>query len=185
MSTEKFVSHKVFMSWEYEEEERYLNEMSEKGWQATKGGCFHTCFEKASDKAYCYRLDYNPKAMEDPEEKERYIETFGDDGWEFMNHTYNGWIYLRKERKDGMREEEFEIYSDRASLAELFGRLDRLLKICCFLSVIGFCLEISLFIGSGDWFLLGFGALLFCFLVWLLRGMSRLKEIRRRLLKKE
>ncbi len=184
MSAERFVSHKVFMAWEYEQEEIYLNEMSKKGWQVTEGGCFHTVFEKIPGRQFCYRLDYNPKAMKDPEERERYIETFAADGWEFINNTFNGWIYLRKERKEGMEEEDFEIYSDSSSLGELFARFDRMLLACCIMALAALCLEISLLISSSNLLILVFVLLLLGLLLWLLQGKSRLKKVRQGLLEK-
>lgn len=180
MSAEKMTSHKVFMAWEYDREEAFLNEMSRKGWELVTGGCYHSVFEKESGKQYRYCLDYNPQAMNSAEEKQRYVQTFADDGWEFINSTYNGWIYLRKEIRDGMTDQDFEIYSDRESMMELFGRLGGLLKTMCFILAIVLFLEIYLYIRGKMAVILIFAAVILAVFVWLICGINRLKELQRR-----
>lgn len=181
MNTKKFTSHRVFMAWEYDKEEKYLNEMSRKGWQVVKGGCFHTEFEKRAGTAYRYCLDYNPEAMKDAGEKARYVETFADGGWEFINATYNGWVYLRKEIKEGMSEQDFEIYSDKESILELFERLNIMFRTLCFVLAVCLCLEIYLFVRSGLPVTLLFTAIVLALFIWMLYGTGRLKKIRQRL----
>lgn len=34
------ISCRTYMAWDYDKEEEHLDEMSEKGWQLKKGGCF-------------------------------------------------------------------------------------------------------------------------------------------------
>lgn len=130
MSAERKVSHKVYMAWEFDEEEQHLDEMSRQGWQVVKGGCFHTVYEKAPDKRYRHRIDYNSRVLKDPEEKKLYFRTFEEAGWEHAGTTFNGWIFWKKEVKPGIPEEEYQIYTDRQSLTEMFRRW-RILGIGC------------------------------------------------------
>lgn len=64
--------------------------------------------------------------MNDPAEKRRYLELFEEQGWEFVGKTFNGWIYLKKQYIPGTPEEEYEIYTDSESLAELVKRWKKL-----------------------------------------------------------
>ena len=52
----------------------------------------------------------------------RYIETFREQGWEYVNSTFNGWHYFRKLYDPALPEEAYEIFSDRESLHELNSR---------------------------------------------------------------
>ena len=85
-------SYKMYPVWEYEEEERDLNEASKKGIQLVKGGCFHSVFKKDDSVNYYYQLDYNLGIKD----VERYRESFEEQGWEYINSTFNGWHYFRK-----------------------------------------------------------------------------------------
>ncbi len=108
------------MAWEYRLEEKWLNEMAASGWQLVKGGCFSQKFVKDDAARYCVRLDY--KKMPTGEEAERYKEMFEEQGWEYVNSTFNGWHYFRKKIKEGEPEGAYEIYTDRESVREMTGR---------------------------------------------------------------
>lgn len=181
MNKKSFTSYRIFMAWEYDKEEKYMNKMSQKGWQVVTGGCFHIEFEKRTGTAYRYCLDYNPEAMKDAAEKERYVQTFADGGWEFINATYNGWIYLRKEIREGMSEQDFEIYSDRESLLGLFERLNTMFRVLSFILAVCLCLEIYLFVKSGMPVVLLFSAIVLALLIWMRYGAGRLHKIRQQL----
>lgn len=173
---EKKVSYKTFMAWEYDKEEAYLNRLSKEGWQVEAGGCFHTKLAKDDSVVYRYRLDFNPDAMKNREEKQRYIETFADDGWEFINETYNGWIYLRKEEKPGMTEEDFFIYSDRESLMELVKRFMRMIYGLFVLIVIAFAGNLAAAVGGKSLPNLIFAVIMAFLFFGMLRGLFQLKE---------
>ena len=107
----------VYSAWNYEKEIDDLNKASEQGWQLVKGGCFHSKFEKNPDVRYRYQLDYQKI-----DNKGRYIETFREQGWEYINSTFNGWHYFRKLYDPSLPEEEYEIFTDRESLQQMKGR---------------------------------------------------------------
>ena len=119
------VERAVYAAWDYELELAHLNEMSEKGWQLIRGGCFHTKYERDDSVVYRYQLDHNMKI----ENRLRYIDTFREQGWEYINSTFNGWHYFRKVYDPAMPAEEYEIYSDRPSKQEMAGRLSKLLTV--------------------------------------------------------
>ena len=95
-----------YSAWNYELEIEDLNKMSEQGWQLIRGGgLFSNKFKKNPDIQYRYQLDFQPSI----EDKGRYIETFREQGWEYVNSTFNGWHYFRKLYDATKPEEEYEI----------------------------------------------------------------------------
>ena len=114
-------SVKMYSAWNYEREIEDLNKASEKGWQLVKGGMFASRFRKDPTVRYRYQLDY--RRIDD---MARYIETFREQGWEYVNSTFNGWHYLRKIYDPSLPETAYEIFTDRESLGEMNGRWARL-----------------------------------------------------------
>ncbi len=119
------IERAVYAAWDYELELKHLNEMSEQGWQLIQGGCFHTKYEWDDSVVYRYQLDHNMKI----ENRLRYIDTYREQGWEYINSTFNGWHYFRKVYDAEKPAEEYEIYSDRPSKEEMAGRLSKLLAV--------------------------------------------------------
>lgn len=113
---------RMYAAWNYQREIDDLNEMSEKGWQLVKGGLFSSRFKKDDSIKYRYQLDYQPKIDDRP----RYVESHREFGWEYVNSTFNGWHYFRKPYDPSLPEEEYEIFSDRASLKEMNSRWAKL-----------------------------------------------------------
>lgn len=122
---DKVKSYKVYAAWEYEKEEKALNEASKKGLQLTKGGCFHSEFKRDIGVRYIYQLDYNTGIKDFV----RYKEIFEEQGWEYINSTFNGWHYFRKPYKEGMEDSEAKIYTDRESLYEMQNRWLRMIGV--------------------------------------------------------
>lgn len=114
-------SFKAYAAWNYQREIDDLNRSSEEGWQLAYGGCFHSKFVRNSDVRYRYQLDYRKV-----EDMGRYIETFREQGWEYVNSTFNGWHYFRKLYDPSLPEAEYEIFTDRESLLEMNRRWSRL-----------------------------------------------------------
>lgn len=118
----------MFLVYDYDKEEDYINAMSLKGWQLKKGGMFHHTYER-SDQVYRYRLDFNNKANINPEEGQRYLHIFSEQGWEHINSTFNGWHYFRKKYDPGVSEDEYDIYTDDTSLKEMLGKWIKFARI--------------------------------------------------------
>ena len=119
----------IYAAWNYELEMEDLNRMSEKGWQLVRGGCFSNKFKKNTEVQYRYQLDYQPII----EEKGRYLETYREQGWEYINSIFNGWHYFRKLYDPEKPEEEYEIFTDYNSRKEMNHRWG---LIGCFCSLI-------------------------------------------------
>ena len=118
-------SYKMYPAWAFDREVRELDEQSKKGWQLQKGGCFHSQFVYDDTVRYRYALDFNQDVV-DPD---RYRETFAEQGWEFVNSTFNGWHYFRKKYDPALPQEEYLIYTDESSIQEMAGRFRRLAYI--------------------------------------------------------
>ena len=118
-------SYKMYPAWEFDREVADLEAQSEKGWQLQKGGCFHSKFVFDNTVRYRYALDFN----QDIADPARYRETFAEQGWEFVNSTFNGWHFFRKAYDPSLPEEEYEIYTDADSRREMAGRWKRLAYI--------------------------------------------------------
>ena len=124
MAGETKTSFKMYSAWNYQKEIEDLNKASLEGWQLKKGGGFHSTFVKNPDVCYRYQLDYGRI-----DDMGRYIETFREQGWEYVNSTFNGWHYLRKLYDPSLPEEAYEIFTDRQSLQEMNRRWARLALI--------------------------------------------------------
>ncbi len=110
----------VYSAWDYTREIEDLNKMSDKGWQLIKGGCFSNRYKKNDSMRYRYQLDFNPNI----EDMGRYIETFREQGWEYVNSTFNGWHYFRKHYDQAG--DDYEIYSDSESLKEMQSKWQKM-----------------------------------------------------------
>ena len=110
-------SYRIYSAWNYGKEIEDLNRASEQGWQLVRGGCFHSKFEKNPDIRYRYQLYFRKV-----ENMGRFIETFREQGWEYVNSTFNGWHYFRKLYDPSLPEEAYEIFTDQESLQEMNSR---------------------------------------------------------------
>ena len=117
MGKNRKTSFRAYPAWNYEKELEDLNRASEQGWQLVKGGCFHSKFVKKPELRYRYQLDFGRI-----EDMGRYIETFREQGWEYINSTFNNWHFFRKAWDPALPEEAYEIFTDRDSLREMHNR---------------------------------------------------------------
>lgn len=113
--------HRTFFAWNYQAEIEHLNKASEDGWQLVHGGCYSSKFVENPDIQYRYQIDFGNK-----EDMGRYIETFREQGWEYVNSTFNNWHYFRKLYDPSLPEEAYEIFTDSQSLKEMTRRWSRL-----------------------------------------------------------
>lgn len=112
----------VYGAWEADKEIDALNNKSKEGWQVVKGGCFHTKFERNDNIQHRYQIDFNTNIKD----KQRYIETFEEQGWKYINSTFNGWHYFKKVYDKSLPEEEYQIYTDNESYKEMLNKSIRL-----------------------------------------------------------
>jgi len=106
---------KWFWSWQDEDQEAWLADMSKQGLHLTGLGRFGGYrFTKGAPRSYAYRLDFaNKKGTDD------YFQFIRDAGWEHLG-TLAGWQYWRKEDCAG---ESSEFFSDTESKVQKYQRL--------------------------------------------------------------
>ena len=101
--------HKWFWGWEFEKEEKWLNEMAAKGLSLVSVKFAAYKFEETLPGEYniCLQLLDNQAHRV---ENENYISFFEETGAEHVG-TFGRWVYFRKKAAEG----RFEIFSDNAS----------------------------------------------------------------------
>lgn len=114
------MSFKAYSAWNYQQEIEDLNRQSDKGWHLIKGGCFGSRFVYNPDICYRYQMDFQKV-----EDLGRYIEIFREQGWEYVNSTFNGWHFFRKLYDPSLPDSAYEIFTDRQSLEEMNQRWAR------------------------------------------------------------
>lgn len=107
--------YKWFFSWQDEQEEVWLGEMSRTGLHLKRPGSFGSYpFEEGPGRDIAYRLDYNNEKA-----KEDYLQLIKDAGWEYLG-VRGGWHYWRKEIVNGIVP---EIFTDLSSKIQKYQRL--------------------------------------------------------------
>ena len=116
MAKEQITKFRWFWAWQDEAEERWLGEMSRKGFHLQSVGIpgIYT-FLSAEPRLYVYRMDYQNFTKKD---KKEYLQLFRDAGWEHVGEI-SAWQYFRKELKPG---EVNEIYTDIESRIAKYRR---------------------------------------------------------------
>ena len=112
----KHVIHKAM--WDYEKEERWLNEMSAKGLAMTDYSWCRYVFTDAPSGQYIYRIELLENLPTHPESL-AYLRFLEENGVEFVA-SYMRWVYLRKPAADG----PFDIYTDIDSKINHYRRIN-------------------------------------------------------------
>ena len=113
--TERKTIRKWIWAWDFDKEERWLNEMAMQGWAlAEVGFCCYT-FEKCEPGEYIVRLQMQKN---DPE----YVAFLEDMGAEYIGRVVQ-WIYVRRRAEEG----PFELFSDTRSRLEHLQWIARIL----------------------------------------------------------
>ncbi len=112
----KHTAYKLFWAWEFEKEEKWLNEMSAKGFQLVAVGPFRYVFDDTIKEQYEYKLellDNLPSSYKSVE----YIRFLEETGVEHVGSMLR-WAYFRKKASEG----KFELYSDIDSKIKYYKR---------------------------------------------------------------
>lgn len=127
----KKIVHKIFFAWQFEEEEKWLNDMSSDGWVLTEVGFCKYVFEPCEKGEYKYKLEYLEHST-GSKESLNYISFIEETGAEYIGN-YMRWVYFRKKTADG---EVFDIYSDVTSKKRYFDRVVAFLKVIAALNLV-------------------------------------------------
>lgn len=100
------VIKKVFMAWEFEKEEHWLNEMAAKGLALVDYSLCRYSFEPCEPGEYSFKIQLLEHRPSHPE-SEQYIRFMEETGAKQVA-SYLNWVYFRKKTSEGA----FEIFSD-------------------------------------------------------------------------
>jgi hypothetical protein len=112
---------KWIWAWEFEKEEKWLDEMSAQGWALDKVGFCRYEFVQCEPNEYVTRLEMLEEHVDSAKSRE-YIEFVESTGAEYIGHVVK-WVYFRKKAADG----GFDLYSDIDSRIKHVQRIIRLL----------------------------------------------------------
>ena len=113
--TERKTVYKWFWVWDFEKEERWLNEMAMEGWALVAVGWCRYTFERCEPGAYTIRLE-----MHEPDAG--YIAFVEEAGAEYIGRVTQ-WLFFRMSAETG----SFDLFSDIDSRIAHLERIDRML----------------------------------------------------------
>ena len=126
---ERITERKWFWVWEFEKEERWLNEKAMNGWVLVDVGFCRYTFERCEPGEYTIRLELHPA-------DQGYLDFMAEAGAEFVGR-YFSWLFFRKKAADG----DFDLFSDIDSRIDHLDRIGRMLKIIGFANLIMGCVN--------------------------------------------
>ena len=122
------------MAWEFEKEEKWLNEMAAKGLALVDYSLFRYSFEECEPGEYTFKIQLLEHRPSHPE-SEQYIHFMEETGAEQIA-SYINWVYFRKKTSEG----PFELFSDLESKLKHQILIKKLLVP---LAVMNICVGIS------------------------------------------
>ena len=115
--------YKWFWAWEFDKEEKWLNEMAAKGLTLASMHFFKYIFEETEPGEYQVRIELLDNGPTHPE-SEKYIRFIEETGAEQVASWIN-WVYFRKKTADG----PFALFSDNSSRIRMLNRVLSLLTM--------------------------------------------------------
>lgn len=112
---------------DYEQEEKWLREMANKGWMLKSAKPIVYTFERADPQDIVFKLDFQSTRIQPDDDYMRMLEDYG---WTYLT-SLNNYRYLYK-TASGNNDND-EIYTDNASKLEMLKRIlrFRILPIMC------------------------------------------------------
>ena len=132
---------KLFFVWDFDKEEKWLNEMAAKGLALVSVGFCKYEFEDCIPGEYRICLQLLDKLTSHPESR-KYIEFMEETGAEHAG-SFTRWVYFRKKASEG----DFVLFSDNTS---------RVKYLTTILSFIALIVGLNLYIGLYNLFLVFF-----------------------------
>lgn len=120
---EKKTVFKLFFVWDFEKEERWLNEMAQEGWVLDNTGFSFYTFVRCEPGEYIIRLEMNPSS-----DYRAFVKELGA---EYIGGCVN-WVYFHRKAELG----SFELLSDIDSRLTHLSRIDRMLSLICLANLI-------------------------------------------------
>lgn len=132
------VIKKYFWVWDFEKEEKWLNEMAAKGLALVGVGFCRYEFEDCTSGEYSFRLELLDNRPEHPESR-KYISFVEETGAEQVG-SYLNWVYFRKKG-------QFEIFSDYSTKIKHLTQIIRLIALLTVLNLFAFLYNFIVVIG--------------------------------------
>lgn len=107
---------KIFLAWQDQKEEKWLEEMASRGWFLDKVSPYLYSFRKAEPQKVVYRLDYKNSFAQDYAE---YLSLFKDSNWQLVG-MFSNWHYYMTTVND---QNSPEIFNSDRSRAQKYRRM--------------------------------------------------------------
>ena len=133
--------HKFFFVWDFDKEEKWLNELAVKGLALVSVGFCKYEFEDCIPGEYKICIQLLDKLPKHPESR-KYIEFMEETGAEHVG-SFTRWVYFRKKAAEG----DFQLFSDNTSKTKY---------ITTMLSFVATIVILNLYIGLYNLFLVFF-----------------------------
>lgn len=117
------VVKKLFWAWDFDKEEKWLNEMAAQGLALVAVGFCRYEFEDCVPGAYEVRLELLEHALNHPS-SQKYIDFLEETGIEHVG-SWTRWAYFRKKKEEGT----FELFSDNDSRVKHLSRIITMLVL--------------------------------------------------------
>lgn len=137
--------HKWYWAWDFEKQEKWLNEMSAKGLQLIGVGFCKYVFEEGIPGEYNFHMEFLKKDLSH-RDSIAYIHFMEDTGIEHIGAT-NRWAYFRKKTSAGT----FDLFSDIDSRISHLKRICRLFLCLLPIEIWGFCINTLAAIKGNSW----------------------------------
>lgn len=111
---------------DYEQEQKWLNDMSRGGWNFIYTNGFVYTFEKGTPGEYIYKLDLPNEQMTEGE-TEAYYKFMEECGIEVV-HKFKMWRYLRKKQADGDFEQSNNTLAQLAMINKAYGIANKIMN---------------------------------------------------------
>lgn len=106
---------RLFWVWQFDKEEKWLNQMAQEGWALDSIGLCTYRFAACEPGEYTVRLEMHPF-------DQKYIDFMQETGAQYVGRMAQ-WMYFRKKAADGA----FDLFSDLDSRLLHLGRIERML----------------------------------------------------------
>ena len=124
------IVHKLIWVWNFDKEEKWLNEMAAKGMALVSIGFGKYEFEDCVPGEYKICMQMLEKRASHPE-SQKYMEFLEDTGAEHVG-TFKNWVYFRKKAAEG----DFELFSDHESKVKYLKRIIQFVALVTVLNLL-------------------------------------------------
>lgn len=112
---ERKTVRRLFWAWEFDQEEKWLNQMAQQGWALDGVGLSGYRFIACEPGEYTVRLEMHPF-------DQKYVDFMAETGAQYVGRWMQ-WMFFRKKSADGA----FDLFSDLDSRLTHLGRIERVL----------------------------------------------------------